>query len=121
MAPRARWRSTLRHSEVRPVFRFPVWRVAALAMVVWGWAWPAHAEMSCEQLVAGAQAGIDLRDRGVSLTQVLAETEKGDLRNRFTAEELARMRRAVQLTFTGEISLHELAETCAAGQGRSRR
>lgn len=82
---------------------------------------PLHAELTCDQLVAGAQAGITLRDRGASLSQVLAETEKGDLRDRFKPEELAMMRRAVQLTFTGEISLHELAETCAASKGAGKR
>lgn len=86
----------------------------ALGLLLSGITLSARAEMSCEQLVAGAQAGLELRDRGVSLPQVLAETEKGDLRERFKPEELAVMRRAVQLTFTGEISLHELAETCAA-------
>ncbi|MBX3666702.1 MAG: hypothetical protein KF834_13535 [Burkholderiales bacterium] len=82
---------------------------------------PAAAQLSCEQLVASAQAGIKLRDQGASLGQVLAETGKGELRERFSPEELALIRRALQLTFTGEVSLHELAETCAAGQGGARR
>jgi hypothetical protein len=82
---------------------------------------PAAAQLSCEQLVATAQAGIKLRDQGASLGQVLAETEKGGLRERFRPDELALIRRALQLTFTGEVSLHELAETCAAGQGGARR
>jgi hypothetical protein len=82
---------------------------------------PAAAQLSCEQLVATAQAGIKLRDQGASLGQVLAETEKSGLSERFRADELALIRRALQLTFTGEVSLHELAATCAAGQGGSRR
>ena len=41
---------------------------------------PAAAQLGCEQLVASAQAGIALRDQGATLKQVLAETEKGDLR-----------------------------------------
>lgn len=81
----------------------------------------AVAQLSCEQLVATAQAGIKLRDHGASLGQVLAETEKSGLRERFRPDELALIRRALQLTFTGEVSLHELAETCAAGQGGTRR
>lgn len=83
-------------------------------------AWPAAAQMSCEQLVASAQAGIALRDRGASLRQVLAETEKNELRERFKPEELALMRRALQLTYTGEVSVYELAETCAADKGSPR-
>lgn len=82
---------------------------------------PAQAEVTCDQLVASAQAGIALRDRGASLNQVLAETDKGELRGRFKPDELALIRRAVQLTFTGEVSVYELAETCAAGKGQSRR
>jgi hypothetical protein len=78
---------------------------------------PAAAQMSCEQLVASAQAGIALRDRGASLRQVLAEIEKSELRERFKPEELALMRRALQLTYTGEVSVYELAETCAAEKG----
>lgn len=81
----------------------------------------AQTALSCEQIVAAAQAGIEMRDRGVSLSQVLVETEKGDLRERFKPDELAMMRRAVRLTFTGEVSIHELAESCAeskSGGGR---
>lgn len=90
---------------------------AAVLAVLLGAAATAHAELSCDQLVASAQAGIALRDRGASLNQVLAETEKGDLRERFKPDELAIIRRAVRLTFTGEVSVYELADTCAEGKG----
>ncbi len=73
--------------------------------------------LTCDQIVAGAQAGLEMRDRGASLNQVMAEIEKGDLRERFRPEELAMIRRAVRLTFTSEISIHELAETCTASKG----
>ncbi len=81
----------------------------------------AQTALTCEQIVAGAQAGLEMRDRGASLSQVMAETEKGDLRERFKPDELAMMRRAVRLTFTSEISIHELAETCAASKGGTTR
>lgn len=81
----------------------------------------AQATMSCDQLVAGAQAGLEMRDRGASLSQVMAETEKSDLRERFRPEDLALMRRAVRMVFTSEISIHELAETCAASKGGATR
>lgn len=77
--------------------------------------------LTCDQIVAGAQAGIEMRDRGASLGQVMAETEKGDLRERLKPDELAMMRRAIRLTFTSEISLHELAESCAESKGGSGR
>ena len=76
----------------------------------------ARAELTCEQLVASARAGLDLRDQGMSLTQVLAETAKPAMRERFQPDELGMIRQAVRLTFTGEVSLHELAETCAANK-----
>jgi hypothetical protein len=81
----------------------------------------AQTALTCDQIVASAQAGLEMRDRGASLNQVMAETEKGDLRERFKSDELAMIRRAVRLTFTSEISIHELAETCAASKGGSRR
>ncbi len=73
--------------------------------------------LTCDQIVAGAQAGIEMRDRGASLNQVMAETEKGDLRERLKPDELAMVRRAIRLTFTSEISIHELAESCAESKG----
>ena len=73
--------------------------------------------LTCDQIVASAQAGLEMRDRGASLNQVMAETEKVDLRERFKPDELAMIRRAVRLTFTSEISMHELADTCAASKG----
>ena len=96
------------------------WRAAVLGVLL-GTAVSARAELSCDQLVASAQAGIALRDRGATLGQVLAETEKGDLRERFRPEELALIRRAVRLTFTGEISIYELAGSCTASKGSGSR
>jgi hypothetical protein len=93
----------------------------AVLMLMAGSAAYAQTALTCDQIVAGAQAGLDMRDRGASLSQVMAEIEKGDLRERFRPDELAMIRRAVRLTFTSEISIHELAETCNASKGGSRR
>ena len=103
-----------------PRLRRMLWRGAVLGMLL-GAALAARAELTCDQLVASAQAGIALRDRGASLGQVLAETEKGELRERFKPDELAMIRRAVRLTFTSEVSIYELADSCAASKGGSRR
>jgi hypothetical protein len=81
----------------------------------------AQTALTCEQIVASAQAGLEMRDRGASLNQVMAETEKGDLRERFKPDELAMIRRAVRLTFTSEISIHELADSCADSKGGTTR
>ncbi|MBY0267481.1 MAG: hypothetical protein K2W84_13790 [Burkholderiales bacterium] len=73
--------------------------------------------LSCEQMVAAAQAGIDQRNQGASLSRVLAELERPELRERLSAEDYALLRRAVQMSYTSEISIHELAETCNASRG----
>lgn len=99
--------------------------ILRVSMVVSGWLLSslvyAQAALTCDQIVAIAQAGLEMRDRGASLNQVMAETEKGDLRERFKPDELAMIRRAVRLTFTSEISIYELADTCAASKGGNRR
>ncbi|MDP2400326.1 MAG: hypothetical protein Q8M53_18450 [Burkholderiales bacterium] len=94
-----------------------------LGMVLLGLvpALPVVAQLSCEQLVASAQAGLKLRDGGASLGQVLTEIDKSELGKRFRPDELALIRRAVQLTYTGEVSVYELAESCDDGKGRARR
>lgn len=92
-------------------------RATVLCVLCFAAAAPARAELSCDQLVASAQAGIALRDRGASLGQVLAETETGEMRERFKPDELALIRRAVRLTFTGEVSVYELADSCADSKG----
>ena len=82
---------------------------------------PAHAELTCEQLVGSAQAAIALRDQGVPLSRVLAETEKAEMRERFRPDELGMIRQAIRLTFTGEVSVYELADTCAESRGGKKR
>ncbi len=77
----------------------------------------AHAELTCEQLVASAKAGIALRDQGATLKQVLSETETSELRKQLQPDDLGILRQALRLTYTGEVSLIELAESCA-GDGR---
>ncbi len=78
----------------------------------------AQAQVTCDQLVASAKAGIALRDQGATLRQVLSETETGELRKRFQPDDLGIIRQALRLTYTGEVSLHELAETCAENARR---
>ena len=40
---------------------------------------PAHAELACEQIVASAQTALTLRDQGMPLSRVLAETESAEI------------------------------------------
>jgi len=74
---------------------------------------PVSAELTCEQLVASAEAGIALRDQGATLKYVLAQTEKPEMRDRLKPDELATLRRVIRLTYTGEVSVYELAGSCA--------
>lgn len=82
---------------------------------------PVHAQLTCEQIVASAQTAITLRDQGVALSRVLAETEKSEMRERFRPDELGMIRQAIRLTYTGEISVYELADTCAESRGGKKR
>ena len=91
--------------------------VAGLVMAV-----AARAELSCDQLVASAEAGIAMRDQGATLKHVLAQTENAEMRARLKPEELATLRRVIRLTYTGEVSIYELAGSCAESKdGASRR
>jgi len=90
----------------------------ALALSV---AMPAQAQLSCEQIVASAQTAITLRDQGMTLSRVLAETEKPEMRERFRPDELGMLRQAIRLTYTGEVSVYELAGTCAESRGGKKR
>lgn len=91
---------------------------AVAGSLLLGMALFAHAEVTCDQLVASAKVGMAMRDQGATLKQVLAETEKGELRNRLQPDELGMIRQAIRLTYTGEVSLHELAESCSDGASR---
>jgi hypothetical protein len=84
-------------------------------------AMPAQAQLSCEQIVASAQTAITLRDQGMTLSRVLAETEKPEMRERFRPDELGMIRQAIRLTYTGEVSVYELADTCAESRGGKKR
>ena len=81
---------------------------------------PVRAELTCEQIVSSAQAAIAMRDQGASLGRVMAETDKPEMRERFAPDELAMIRQAIRLTFTGEVSIYEVADTCAESRGKKR-
>lgn len=95
--------------------RFVLMAMCLLAAV------PAQAELTCDQIVASAQAAIALRDQGAPLSRVMAETEKPEMRQRFAPDELAMIRQAIRLTFTGEVSVYEVADTCAESRGGKKR
>jgi hypothetical protein len=90
--------------------------VAGIAVV-----FPVHAELTCEQIVASAQTAVTLRDQGVTLSLVLAETESTAMRERFRPDELAMLRRTIRLSYTGEVSVYELSDSCTESRGGKKR
>ena len=76
----------------------------------------ARAALACTHLVNAGQLAIDLRDKGISLGNVLAETERPDIKEKFTAQELNTMRQIMRFSYTGEYSIREILEACEAGE-----
>ena len=75
----------------------------------------ASADLSCDHLLAVSQTTIELRDQGNSLTQVLAEVERGEIRQKLNAQEVNLLRQIVRISFTSEFSPREVLEACKAG------
>jgi hypothetical protein len=75
----------------------------------------AAAEVTCEQYAAVAQQTVQQRDQGVSLSRLLAETERGEMKERLTAQELATMREVIRHSFNGTLSPAEVLEACRQG------
>jgi hypothetical protein len=73
------------------------------------------AALNCEQLVSVSQAAIALRDQGLSLSEVLAEVERGELRQSLDAQEINLLRQIVRISFTSEYSPREILEACKSG------
>jgi hypothetical protein len=77
---------------------------------------PARAALDCDQLVAAAQTAVNLRDQGMSLTAVMNDIERSELRKQLDARELNLLQQIVRVSFTSESSVYEIFESCNAGQ-----
>ena len=75
----------------------------------------AVAALSCEQLVAVSQTTLALRDQGHTLSEVLADVERGDIRQALDAQEINLLRQIVRVSFTSEFSPREVLEACKSG------
>lgn len=75
----------------------------------------ARAELSCQQLGAIAQKTVDLRNQGTSLSRLIADVERGELKARLTERELALVKDVVRLSFDGTLSPVEVVEACQQG------
>lgn len=76
---------------------------------------PARAEMTCEQYGAIAQETIRLRDQGTSLSRLLANAERGELKQRLTAHEFGVLKDVIRASFNGVLSPGEVVEACMQG------
>src|SRR5512139_2709624 len=74
-----------------------------------------RAEMTCEQYGSIAQQTIQLRDQGASLARLLADLDKGDLKQRLTAYELNVVKDVIRHSFSGALSPMEVVEACKLG------
>lgn len=77
---------------------------------------PARAVVTCDQLVAISQKAVTLRDEGVSLARVLADTEGADLKQRYSPTELDFIRLLIRESFLGAYSPFDVREACEDGR-----
>ncbi|HET9405106.1 MAG TPA: hypothetical protein VFO57_11050 [Burkholderiales bacterium] len=76
---------------------------------------PARAEMTCEQYGAIAQETVRLRDQGASLSRLLADFERGELKQRLTAHEFQVVKDVIRASFNRLLSPVEVVEACMQG------
>ncbi len=75
----------------------------------------AGAEMTCEQYGEIAQQTVRLRDQGASLSRLLADIERGEMKQRLTAHELGVVKDVMRASFNGMLSPGEAVEACRNG------
>ena len=73
------------------------------------------AEMTCEQYGEIAQQTVRLRDQGASLSRLLADIERGEMKQRLTAHELGVVKDVMRASFNGVLSPGEAVEACRNG------
>lgn len=66
-------------------------------------------------MVAVSQTTLTLRDQGHSLSAVLAEIERAEMRANLDAQEINLLRQIVRISFTSEFSPREVHEACLSG------
>jgi hypothetical protein len=77
---------------------------------------PAFAVVTCDQLVAVSQKAISLRDEGIPLSRVLADTEAPDMKQRFSPTELDFIRLLIRESFLGAYSPYDVKDACEDGR-----
>ena len=77
----------------------------------------ARAELTCEQLGAIAKTTVELRNQGASLTRLLADAERDEMKNRLVEREIEVVKRVIRLTFDGTVAPAEVVEACQKDGG----
>lgn len=75
----------------------------------------ARAEMTCVQYGAIAQETLRLRDQGASLSRLLADVDRGEMKRRLTAHELSVVKDVIRHSFSGALSPADVVEACKLG------
>ena len=75
----------------------------------------ARAEMTCEQYGVISQETVRLRDQGASLSRILADLERGELKKRITPREFEVVKDVIRHSFSGALSPGEVVEACKLG------
>ena len=89
-------------------------RVVLGAVLVFACA-AARAELTCEQLGAIARTTVELRNQGVSLTRLLVDAERDQMKSRLTEREVEIVKQVIRLSFDGTLSPAEVVEACQQG------
>jgi hypothetical protein len=74
----------------------------------------AQAEFTCEQYGAIAQEAVRQRDQGVSLSRLLADVDRGDMKQ-LPQREIALVKDVIRHSFNSALSPIEVVEACMQG------
>jgi len=99
---------------LRPGRAGAVLRVAVSVILVIACA-AARAELTCEQLGGIAGTTVELRNQGASLTRLLSDAERDEMKSRMTMRELEIIKQVIRLSFDGTLSPAEVVEACQQG------
>lgn len=89
---------------------------ASAALTLWASALPAHAALTCEQILAVLQNTVLLRGQGYSLQQVLAGLKSDDIAAKLSADEIQVLRKSVTAVYLCDATAEEVALACKEAQ-----
>ena len=90
---------------------------ASAAFTLWASALPAHAALTCEQILAVLQNTVLLRGQGYSLQQVLNGLQGDALEAKLSADDIQVLRKSVTAVYLGNASIEEIVLACREARG----